>query len=58
MDTNIVVEKINELLSQLPKNTQISIIDEEGNDTELCLDGFSCDTINDASEINVWCHQV
>ena len=58
MDTEKIIENINDLLSQLPSNIKISIVDEEGNDTELCLDGFSCDKMNDAPEINAWCHQM
>lgn len=54
MTTAKLVEEINILLKQLPDDLFVSIIDEDGNETNLRLDGLEYDEEN--KEISGWCH--
>lgn len=59
MNTNEIVATINELISDLPQNMSVCVLDEDGNDTDLRLDGFSYDdNIKELPVVNIWCHQV
>lgn len=58
MDTITIITQINDLLLQLPKELIISIMDEEGNETNLQLDGLEYDTnrVHNEGKIAGWCH--
>lgn len=57
-DTDKVLACIKEINSNLAKITDFlpEIVDEEGNSTDLILDGFEYDTESDSVRIRVWSH--
>lgn len=54
MTTNSLINQINNLLKQLPENIFVSILDEDGNETNLQLDSLEYDEENKV--ISGWCH--
>ncbi len=52
------VYQLNKLLGELKGKTEILLLDEEGNETNLALDGFMIKENDDLKDVIGWCHLI
>ena len=52
------VYQLNKLLGELKGKTEILLLDEEGNETNLALDGFMIKENDDLNDVIGWCHLI
>ncbi|WP_418485353.1 hypothetical protein [Eshraghiella crossota] len=52
------VYQLNKLLRELKGKTEILLLDEEGNETNLALDGFMIKENDDLKDVIGWCHLI
>lgn len=52
------VYQLNKLLRELKGKTEILLLDEEGNETNLALDGFMIKENDDFKDVIGWCHLI
>lgn len=50
--------QLNKLLRELKGKTEILLLDEEGNETNLALDGFMIKENDDLKDVIGWCHLI